>query len=646
MAGKIANRAPASRRRARNDRDGDVTMGGSVKGAAGIKKKTPTATRADGKPRRGGNILSSTAQREILRKAGAGDKPMRDQTAAPRGKGLVELRISNWQKSKAADNKDGGVSSLVAWIQDKASRKLGSQRRTVKVKKSWVEGDEVVINVLPEDVPVITRMNGFDWAGAKITIKSAGAADGHAQSDTEKVKAMLRGVLERRYDQETKLLDLSALGHDEELKSQQIFNAKSTASKFFPALMRVLESAFDAKKERDEAVISVSLANNELTDLSSVSTLTVTLPKLQNLDLSQNSFAKLSDLDTFRRRLPDLHQLILTGNPLESEPGFPQNAINAFKKLQLLNGIQVRTEEEIAKQTSETTLPFPIRSAHFRDEGGIAENFVRTFYAGFDGDRAGLSQHYYDDQSQFSLALNTHAPPDAVGSEKHARHEWESYIGKSRNFKRIQHLPARQSRLYTGAKQVAEVFAALPASRHPNLETEARKWMIETHIQPGVPDLANTPGGVDGFEIVIHGEFEEVDVSTSQAGKKRSFDRTFIIGPGGASGVRVVSDMLTVRSYGGSKAFEPDTFETWPKLQGQAAPVNKSPTPTSLGLPPGLTVEMAEQMVLELQKHTGMQLNFSKECIEQSGWNIQVALANFANVKAQLPPDAFVQQIQ
>ena len=54
--------------------------------------------------------------------------------SAPRG-GLVELKVTGWEKSKASSNADGGVSSLIKWLEKKASNRLGSRARQVKIKK-------------------------------------------------------------------------------------------------------------------------------------------------------------------------------------------------------------------------------------------------------------------------------------------------------------------------------------------------------------------------------------------------------------------------------------------------------------------------------------------------------------------------------
>ena len=485
-------------------------------------------------------------------------------------------------------------------------------------------------------------MNGYGWAGTTVAIERLGAhANEEAGPSAEDTKAMLRGVLERRYNFDTKFLDLSALGQDEELQKRNIFDAKSTTSKIFPAMMRVLELSFDTEVERHAAITSVSLANNELKDLTAVTTLSQTLNKLNNLDLSNNQLGSLSALQNWRRRFYNLQHLILSANPVEqNEPEYAAEITKWYPNLRMLNNIQVRTEDDITKKTTAVELPFPIRNALFQDEGGIVENFVRTFFTGFDSDRAALAAHYYDSDSDFSFAVNTQAPRDPAATEQVEKQEWDHYIKNSRNLKKTSQLPARQNRHFRGPKAVADLFTALPKTRHPDLTSEARKWMIEAYIQPGVPDPSGqSPNGVDGFMITIHGEFEEVDAGTGQAKKKRSFDRTFVVGPGGLSGVRVVNDMLTVRAYGGAQAFEPDHMDGW-NVEAPQATTNLDAVPQ---LPAGLSVEMAEQMVAEMRKQTGMTVQYSKDCLEQVGWDFQKGLEAFASVKDNLPVEAFVQ---
>lgn len=504
----------------------------------------------------------------------------------------------------------------------------------------------MVISVASEHATALLRMNGYEWAGTNVKIERVGGTkepSDSVKSQAEETKAMLRGVLERRYNFDTKVLDLSALGQDEDLNKNNVFDKSSTTRKIFPALMRVLELSFDTDAERHAAITGVSLANNGLAELTDVTTLSQSLPKLQNLDLSANNFASLSSLSNWRKRFYHLQHLILSGNPLEqSEPDYPAEVVKWYPKLRMLNSVQVRTEEEINKQSAPAELPFPIRTPLFQDEGGIAETFVRNFFIGFDTDRAALATHYYDEQSDFSFAINTQAPRDPEATQQTEKQEWDNYIKNSRNLKRISQLPARQNRHFRGPKAVTDAFMALPKTKHPDLGSDARKWMVEAHIQNGVPDpTGQSPHGVDGFMITIHGQFDEVDAATGQAGKKRSFDRMFIIGPGGPSGVRVVNDMLTIRAFGGAQAFDPDHFEGW--VAGAASHGDTvDPAPQ---LPAGLSIEMAEQMVAEMVKQTSMTVQYAKDCLEQVGWDFQKGLEAFASVKANLPAEAFVQTV-
>ena len=493
----------------------------------------------------------------------------------------------------------------------------------------------------PEDVAALVRMDGYAWAGTSVAIKRIGEGqDAGSSSATEDTKVKLKRILEGRYNAETQLLDLSALGQDAELQKMNVFDKKSTTSKIFPALMKVLELAFDTPAEKDAAILSVSLANNELSEISTVTTLSITLPKLHNLDLSNNKIERLSTLEPWRRRFPALEHLVISGNPIEqAEPQYASELMKWFPNLRVLNSIQVRTDADIAQQNTTTDLPFPIRSALFDDQGGIAENFVRTYFVGFDTDRAALAAHYYDDDSDFSYAVNTQAPRDPAASETTEKQEWDQYIDHSRDLKKITHLPARMSRMFRGPTAVSEAFAAMPKTRHPDLAGEARKWCIEAHMQPGVPDpTGQSSSGVDGFMITVHGEFEELDSATGQTKKRRSFDRTFIIGPGsGPSGVRVVNDILTIRAYGGAQAFEPDVPE-----QALSATAAENVDPTVPQLPANVSLEMAEQMVMELQKQTGLTVLFAKECLEAAGWEFQRAVESFESVKGSLGPEAFV----
>ena len=497
----------------------------------------------------------------------------------------------------------------------------------------------------PEDTPSIMRLNGFSFAGAVLNIEmSAGNASRldnkenlKTSDDTMDLKAKITSILGQRYSRELKLLNLSFLGNDPELVNLGLFQTSSRGSKFFPALMKVCDEIFGGAQQKAEAVMSVTLANNALDSIASVSALSQTFPALKNLDLSNNKFKNLESLAGWRWKFKHLDHLVLSENPLVTEvPDYVAEILKWYPTLRTLNTTQVRSDEEVTA-TAKGKFPLPVLPASFRDEASIGENFVKQFFPAFDSDRTALAAGYYDSQSSFSLSVNVSAPraPESTNSKAVS---WESYIKKSRNLVRVTHLPAKMARMYTGVDSIRDVWLTLPNTRHPDLLAEPQKWNIECHSVPGLPDPnEQSPSGVGGLIVMLHGEFLEIDVSTNKSTTIRSFDRTFVLGPGrGVGGIRVANDMLVLRAYGGSEAWIPDSGEP-PAMQS-----SQSQLPRQLAMPdgfgvavPGKSEELLQKEVLamELSNQTGMTLEFSGMCLEQSGWSLEGAAVAFQAAK-------------
>lgn len=510
------------------------------------------------------------------------------------------------------------------------------------------------------------KLNTFKFAGAVLKIERPVNTDSHRpELDTFKPSPFtkvenpetagtidhLKSVLSRRYNVDNKLLDLSHLSDDPELVSLGMFNTTSTESKFFPALMKVCDSTFATAREKEEAIMSVSLANNALENIRSVTTLSQTFPALKNLDLSNNQIKNLSVLEGWRWKFRKLEQLVITGNPIETnEPQYRTDILRWYPTLLMLNNEQVRTEQDV-KTAATDKLPLPILGPSFRDEASIAENFVKVFFLTYDSDRSALVNSLYDTQSTFSLSINMSAPRGHTSTKIAA---WDQYIRQSRNLTKLRNPNAQISRLHTGTDSIRDCFSTLPATHHPDLMAEPHKWCIECHTIPGLPDPSGqSVSGVGGLIVTVHGEFSEVDVSTAQATGTRSFDRTFILGPGGGpGGIRVASDIMVLRAYGGYDAWKPDEAEAidhhhqvvqqpqpQPELQQQPQPgLQQHPllVPDGFGVPgPEKSEEQVqkEALAVEMSRATGMTLEYSGMCLEQSAWNLQDAAVVFEQAK-------------
>lgn len=671
--GGIRKRGPT-----RTDRDGDMDMDGSGARAKRNRADKSTlggraaGTGAGGRPSgsnrgqpRNKPIDSDLIQRAIY--SADSQANVRDHKKKTGGD-LEQFSVRGWKSSKAASNRDGGLESLIAFLERRMNSFIKSGPRA-KITKSRTEGDTLVAFVRPDLAGHMLRINNNVFAGAHVTVEAYTAANALDQElaaadpvpgSTADTKTKMTTILGKRFFPATKLLDLSKLADDPDLQAMGIFSNVSTKSKFFPALMKVWELGFKTVAERREAVESVSLADNKLSNISSVTTLAQSFPDIQYLDLSKNNIKNAQAMIGWRWKFRDLIFLDLTENEISSDPTFKDTMLKWYPKLQTLNNVQVRTPEEVAAQKR---TPIPVLPPHFIDESQVGENFVRAFFPGYDNDRNGLVTSVYDDQSTFSLNVNTTAP--RAGQTETAG--WGEYIRKSRNLDKISHLSARMSRSFKGVEQIREVFNALPPTRHPDLIAKAEQWLIECHPVPHLPDpTGQSPTGVGGLSLMVHGQLEE-----SVGGKieTRSFDRTFIIGPGNTpGGIRVVSEIFCLRAYGGHEAWSPEIQALFqvPQVAAPGPVPAAAPVPVATPAPPAVpaaapsgnvaegyglprpgksdTQLQQEQMVAQMSGKSGMTFEYSEMALAGNGWNPELAWKNFEQLKATnaLPPTAFL----
>ncbi|KAI0842978.1 NTF2-like protein [Hypoxylon sp. FL0890] len=648
---KGVSRGGISKRRGNNparvDRDGDLDMDAPSAGTRSSRKakrgdhqdSSSAASRSNRPAANGSRAPRPTAkaqqivQRVITGTTGSiSSRIASGMSGGPRAyKGAypvnasdsVVLQVQGLNSSKAANNEGGGLKELLTFLERKGQT-VGKTTRQIRIKKSHINGDFVHITTSREDAEEILKLNGFSFAGTTLGITEAPGEmplthqNGMSSSALE-IKEQLRNVLSTRYDTTTKLLNLSALGEDPGLNQMGFFSGESRPEKLFRALMAVCEGLFKTAQDKRDHVVSISLAGNNIDDVLQIMSLTETFPDLLNLDLSRNQFKDLRGLQKWRHRLRKLQTLLLNDNPIEmTNPEYKAEITTWFPRLQNLSGIQVRTQEQIAAmEAASRPTPIPQHGADFRDINGIGEAFIREFLPMYDADRPSLAGKYYDNESTFSIAVNN------VNSRQSAQSPqtgWGAYIKFSRNHIKITHTSTRIQRLFTGTNLIQSVWQQLPPTRHPDLASEFNKYIIDCHPVHGLGDpTGQSPAGVDGMIITIHGEFDDQEPVTMKT-DKRSFSRTFILGPGapGRNPIRVISDMLSLRAF--------------------------NPLPTLISNPtPQPNAEMQQQqMVIELCSRTGMNPEYSKLCLEGAHWNFDQALVSFNEKRAQLPAEAFV----
>lgn len=413
-----------------------------------------------------------------------------------------------------------------------------------------------------------------------------------------------------------------------------MFDDSSIVSKLFPVLMVICDKLFTTPQAKKDAIVSISLTDNQLADVSNVTKLATTFPDLKNLDLSRNQFKDLESLKVWRWKFRHLENLILSGNPIGTlVPDYATEIVRWYPELQQLNGIQVRTVAQVVADLEVIKSPFPIASPAFRDVGQVGENFVRQFFGAYDNDRNALLTNFYDAQSKFSLSINMSAVRDRAHSMPIP--PWAAYNKYNRNLNKHTHATSRQSRQHVGIQAVQPVWSELPKTRHPEIASQPEKYLVECQTLPGLPDPSGqSAAGVDGLIVTVHGEFEE-DITNFEGKALRSFSRTFILGPGGPGGppIRVISDLLALRAWA-------------PLAQtlAQAIQVIQAPAvPVVLTSDVPLTAEQQQAVLAEkLAVETGMNLQYSALCLTETGWDLEKAYVAFQANKAALPAEAYI----
>ena len=188
-------------------------------------------------------------------------------------------------------------------------------------------------------------------------------------------------------------------------------------------------------------------------------------------------------IGAWRKEFPQLEHIILTDTKLEENvPDFRAQLIRWYPKIRIIDQQPV-TEAEAAAARTIKPLP-PVRGPVWEDRDQVGENFVRMFFEGLDTDRKALVEYFYDNNSKFSLSVNTSALRDPATQEKQKAQSWGQYIPQSRNLTKISHAGARAKRLHRGKTEIFKAYMGLPATRHPTFGADdLHKWLLECRPQ-------------------------------------------------------------------------------------------------------------------------------------------------------------------
>jgi len=290
-----------------------------------------------------------------------------------------------------------------------------------------------------------------------------------------------------------------------------------------------------------------------------------------------------------------------------------------------------------ARASSRFEPPAPTMGTFPNDEVKLSVlNFLKNFLDVYDKNRQSLMQLYSE-----NATLTMHTFNSQIGVN---HRPLRIYGEHSRNLLRVRDKDRRNRFLYRGKLQVVSALDRLPASLH----------LMET-IRVDV--ASSTPAGMLLFMTGVFIERDaEPAADTNRVDKTvRCFSRSLVLVPP----LEIQLDDLYVTNASnevikhwihgngsGSASAAPATTQVVaaPATAAAATPLLSLPG-AAMAAPAVLPSEAVQtQLVSEFAVRSGMNANFSRQCLEEFRWDFEVAASHFLVLKERgaVPPEAYL----
>ncbi|XP_069679720.1 nuclear RNA export factor 1 [Periplaneta americana] len=427
------------------------------------------------------------------------------------------------------------------------------------------------------------------------------------------LKEKIKGAMVKRYNANLKALDLSRFHTDQDLVDNY------AVALFRPNMMiAVLNIIVDNIPE----LAALDLSNNKLYSVENLSVLSHKIPNLKVLHIGKNRIRNMHQLDCLEGLR--LEELVLDGNPLcdkyQDQTVYVSEVRKRFPKVLKLDGVEL-APPILFDVNEDFQMPTNKRN-FFCAEGGmsVARQFLEQYYQIYDSDdRQPLINAYHND-ALFSIT-STYPP----GQSSTTNSKLANYISDSRNLLRVKDNIRRQRLLYQGKMSVITCLTKLPKTQHDPLS-------FAVDLSVCTPQL---------MMLTVSGVFLEPSPTRNQA--LRSFNRVFVIVPFG-EGFCIVNEELFV-----TNATDEQTkaaFKTPPVVMSPPTPA-PTPVPVAVaGSPHGALIDdnTKQQMVEAFAAQSGMNLSWTKKCLDETNWDFNHATYVFTQLKEQgkVPAEAFI----
>ncbi|KAJ3308310.1 nuclear mRNA export, poly(A)+RNA binding protein [Boothiomyces sp. JEL0838] len=450
------------------------------------------------------------------------------------------------------------------------------------------------------------------------------------QEDVSKAKKVIEGLVnmvKSRYDPQSKFLNLNQISSDTNFveTGSKGFTQDYKTSKFGPILCKVIE-------ENCPDVQTISFDSNGIKNLEHFSTLHQRIPNLLNISFRDNLLEGYKSLEGFKgSEFKYLRELILDGNPVKTKAVGTNTTINyasrvkqLFPSIKMLDGEELLDDITFALDTKRK-LPAEVKVG-FMDSPDTMATVHSFLNSCFDSNRLALA-NFYSEQSVFSISIANTGSKEVDKPKAELLHsKWWPF---NHALNTVKSADKRCKTISVGAEKIANVMNSLPKITHPiTSPPEEKRFLIDAFQRGVAPNVY--------LHIYIHGEFYH------NQNTRRSFDRTFILiptVPGSRAAaanipVTIINDSLVLRPFSSNTAWENaiDPLQ-YPQLPSDEVLLQYQ---RQLNLP-----DLQHQQIIAFSRKTGLNYAYSKQCLEETGWNEATASAAFESAKQHIPPAAF-----
>ncbi|XP_045460288.1 nuclear RNA export factor 1-like isoform X1 [Harmonia axyridis] len=444
---------------------------------------------------------------------------------------------------------------------------------------------------------------------------------------TTELKEKMKLAMAKRYNAANKALDLTKFHSDPILQD------------FFCALYKpiILLAVIDIITENIPDLEALNLNDNNIQILTFLQKFIAKLNKVKILYLGQNKIKDIAMLDSLKG-LP-LVELFLEGNPLcgkfKDKSIYTSEVRSRFPKIMKLDGLDL-PPPICFDLADEVALPTPAKTFLCEaNAGSIIRQFLEQYFTLFDSENRQMLIQAYHEQATFSMTM---AYPYGTKDKSVNWLNW--YSTDNRNLLKLTDPERRFKLLKQGNVSIVSFLKYMPKTKH-----DLMNFLVDLTVCNSMMMSFN-----------ISGSFKELKGSHKNP-PVRWFSRTFVIVPV-RSGFCISNELLHITN---ATEEQIKALKSAPPVPAAvpAPVVNASPSvvasPTIGVPPPAVTSPLVpvtnciddgtkQQMLQAVMVHSGMNLEWSIKCLQETEWNFDEATASFNELHSQgrVPPEAFV----